>query len=53
MYSKTDPDQVHQVGPVTHGSLFENIDFVANDLLKLTNTINTCLVSPNIILYYF
>ena len=35
-----------------HGSLLKDKNFVANDLLKLINAINTSLISLNFILYY-
>ena len=41
-----------RVGLIMHGSPFKNRHFAAKDLLKLNNTINTCLIKLNIILYY-
>ena len=32
--------------------LFKDTYFIAKDPLKLNDTINTCLISQNIILYY-
>ena len=34
-----------------HCSLFKEMHFPANDQLKHNNTINTCLINLNIILY--
>ena len=38
------------VGLVVHGSLFKDIHLVVEDLHKLNNAINTCLINLNIIL---
>ena len=37
---------------IIHGSSFSYTNLVAKELLKLNNTINTCLISLSIILYY-
>ena len=39
------------VGLIIHGSLFKDTHFVAKDLLKLDNAINTYLINLNITLY--
>ena len=31
----------------------QTLTMLANDPIKLNNVINTCLINPNIILYYF
>ena len=41
-----------RIGLAKHVSLFRDIHFVANDLLKLNNEIKACLINLNIILYY-
>ena len=41
-----------RVGLNLHGSSFRNRHLVAKDSLKLNNTINTCLLRLNSILYY-
>ena len=41
-----------RVGPTMHDSPFKNRHSVAKEMLKLNNTINTCLRMLNIISYY-
>ena len=40
-------------GLVTHGALIKDTLLVVKDLLELNNTISTCLINLNFILYYF
>ena len=41
-----------RVALTMHGSAFKNIHFVAKQILKLNNRINTYLIRLNIISYY-
>ena len=41
-----------RVGLIIHGSSLNDAHLVAKETLKLNNTINTCLIRLNVILYY-
>ena len=44
---------ISKIGLVKHGSLFNDVHFVANDLLKLSNTMKACLINLNILYFSF
>ena len=44
--------QINKPGSTMHAWLLKDINYVANDALKLNNAINTCLINLNVILNY-